>query len=372
MKIIIDCNPLSKNIFSDEYNRYIIKAIFHLQKTKPDAAFVFATSKISTQTARFFRPDHHLVVRKSWPGLAGMKQWYRKQLPEIIKETNSELLVSTGIVTPHIQIPQCLWIPGIMKEDYARKKYFNWIQKKLSKGISQVKIVFTPDEEKKEQIAQFYNLSENKIISIPHTADENAKPISWQEREEIKVQYASGREFFLLCQPELPTKDFIILLKAFSQFKKRQQSNMQLIVVGVKNEKKYLEKIDGFKYRMDVHIYDAETDFNINKMVAAAYALLLPVTDNQAFLNSFSRQVPIVTTRDGYPGELDTDAVLYADFADTTDLATKMMLLYKDEPLRNMLVEKGKSISEKFNVETQSEQLWRGFHTSLSHPVSSL
>jgi glycosyltransferase involved in cell wall biosynthesis len=57
--------------------------------------------------------------------------------------------------------------------------------------------------------------------------------------------------------------------------------------------------------------------------------------------------------------EIAGDAALYVDPSDQTDIAEKMMRLYKDENLRNQLVEKGRNVCRQYNPEQSAALLWQ-------------
>src|SRR5450755_4519234 len=56
--------------------------------------------------------------------------------------------------------------------------------------------------------------------------------LPWAETESIKTQYTGGRSFFLFIGNIGEQHHLVELLKAFSSFKKWQQSNMQLVIAG--------------------------------------------------------------------------------------------------------------------------------------------
>ncbi len=57
--------------------------------------------------------------------------------------------------------------------------------------------------------------------------------------------------------------------------------------------------------------------------------------------------------------EVAGDAALLINPSEYTDIAEKMMLLYKDESLRNSLVEKGKKIAAQNTLEIAADLLWK-------------
>ena len=57
--------------------------------------------------------------------------------------------------------------------------------------------------------------------------------------------------------------------------------------------------------------------------------------------------------------EIAKDAALYADANSHTDIANKMMLLYKDENLRKELILKGRQIVKQYSWDKTATLLWQ-------------
>jgi len=57
--------------------------------------------------------------------------------------------------------------------------------------------------------------------------------------------------------------------------------------------------------------------------------------------------------------EIAGEAALYADPASFEDIADKMMLIYKDETLREQLVKRGREIAKKYSGARTAELLWQ-------------
>ncbi|MDE3249029.1 MAG: glycosyltransferase [Bacteroidota bacterium] len=107
-----------------------------------------------------------------------------------------------------------------------------------------------------------------------------AQPLSWTAEESIKTQYTAGKSFFLYVGVLGESGGVIDLLKAFSVFKKWQQSNMQLVLTGYASQDTNVlaEKLESYKYRQDVIILRNLPLEEVTKLVAAAYALVYPST----------------------------------------------------------------------------------------------
>lgn len=98
--------------------------------------------------------------------------------------------------------------------------------------------------------------------------------MNWEEKEQVKDTYTGGREYFLFAGDIFPPDHIIILLKAFSHFKKWQLSNMKLVLAGKANKKtaKLKDKLTTYKYREDVVIIENPSPDISDTLLQAAYA----------------------------------------------------------------------------------------------------
>jgi glycosyltransferase involved in cell wall biosynthesis len=183
---------------------------------------------------------------------------------------------------------------------------------------------------------------------------EVAVPLSAAEKEVIKQQYAAGKEYFLADVAPSDQEGITQLLKSFSLFKKRQLSNLQLILAGRKPspESKLNHLLETYKYREDIHWCepaDAE-----KRLTGAAYALLFPFerkTLGIPVLNAWKAEVPVIIGKGSGFRDMAGEGVLVAERGDPASLAGHLMAVYKDEELRKDLIGKG-----RLRVAVYSEQ----------------
>jgi glycosyltransferase involved in cell wall biosynthesis len=153
------------------------------------------------------------------------------------------------------------------------------------------------------------------------------------------------------------------LLKAFSAFKKRQQTNMKLILTGRLAWKygSFTESMKTYKYRNDVIMTGYVQEEELVKITGAAYGLIYPSLFEGfgvPVLEAMQCDVPVITSAASPMQEIAKDAALYADANSFTDIADKMMLLYKDENLRKQLIEKGRQTARQYSWDKTADLLW--------------
>lgn len=169
-----------------------------------------------------------------------------------------------------------------------------------------------------------------------------ADPIEWTEKESIKTEYAAGLEYFVFAGDIGGSFDIMLLLKGFSQFKKWQHSNMQLLIAGAstKETASIKEKLGTFKYRNDVHILNSLSNDRLLKIMAGAYAFVWPGTGN-AFpgwlATAIASGIPSIISDLQQSRQTAGENAIYFEPGNVEELAKALQVVYKDESKRNTL-----------------------------------
>src|SRR5205814_9753042 len=102
------------------------------------------------------------------------------------------------------------------------------------------------------------------------------RPLDLKEKEAVREKYSEGCEYFVFAGALHPRKNIVNLLKAFVAFKKRQRSNMKLVIVG-RYAWKY-EEVEEMRAEMqfkdDVKWVGYMNVDELSKVIAGAYALM--------------------------------------------------------------------------------------------------
>ena len=175
-------------------------------------------------------------------------------------------------------------------------------------------------------------LSSGDVVKVPLAAEEGMEVLAADERERIKGAIAEGKEYFLSDITGVDDPSLVSLLKAFSLFKKRQLSNMKLVLLG-RPHPGVIEKLDSYKYRQDVCL---DPGLGRGEVTGGAYGVVhLGGRDRLGLdmLNAWKVHVPVITT-----GTEGGEAVLSVAAGDPVRLADGLKSLYKDEGFRGELI----------------------------------
>jgi glycosyltransferase involved in cell wall biosynthesis len=192
------------------------------------------------------------------------------------------------------------------------------------------------------------------------------KPLSFEQKQEVKDKYAQGAEYFVFAGALHPRKNVVNLLKAFAYFKSKQRSNMKLLIVGryAWNYEEIKNTLDNHPFKKDVIMYDYMQVNELSKVIGAAYCLAF-VSLFEGFgipiLEGLRSAVPVIAANTSSLTEVGGDAALYFNFGDIVDLCERMREAITDEEKRKTAIEKGLLQAMKFDTDkfvTQMEKLF--------------
>ncbi len=156
----------------------------------------------------------------------------------------------------------------------------------------------------------------------------------------VKDLFTDGAAYFL-CYGSLSNTDAaVLLLKAFSRFKRRQKSGWMLVLIAEETNGKLGELLATYKYRHDVvtvHRPGAEV---AQALYAGAYCFVQPGAPGYfgtPLLRALSWGLPLIATE--ACREWAGAAALYFEAGNEEGLAEHLMALYKDEALQQKLAQ---------------------------------
>lgn len=321
-----------------------------------DESFVFAKN---VTPVVFGPPARHPVL---------FYTWFELRIPYFLRKYKADLFLSPdGLMSLRTKVPTCIVMHDLAFEHYPEhlKTSHQFFYRKHSPLYAQkAKRIVTVSEFSKQDIAQRYSVPAEKIDVSYNGAHEEYKPLSWDDREAVKQQYADGCEYFVYAGALHPRKNILNLLKAFVAFKKRQRSNMKLVMVGrlAWNYAAIEEMRATMPFKDDVKWVGYLDVAELSKVIGGAYALTY-VSLFEGFgipiLEALQCGVPAIISNTSSMPEVGGAAALTADPTDHEDIANKMELLYKDELLRAKLVAAAPEQVAKFNWNKTAAALWQ-------------
>ena len=349
-----------------EHGNFVNEVFLRIAKHHHQHTFIFIFDKPYDPSFIFYENIIPVVTRPQAKNPAQWYIWYNIKIPAIIKKYKADIFVSNdGLCSLKIKVLQCMLMYDLTFFNFIiiNKSHSLLYKKFAPKFMKKAKVIVAPSDFIKTDIIKNYKINDDKIEVVYGGANENFIPIGIEEREIVKQKYADGNEYFIYTGEIDPGKNLLNLLKAFSAFKKRQKSNMQLIIAGNPGRKydEFTENIRLFRFKEEVKILENLPGEEFVKVTASAYAMVYPLAPESfgtPALQAMKCAVPVITSPETAMAEICADAALYADPENFKAIAVQMMLIFKDEMLRNRLIEKGKQQSKKYNWNTAAGLFW--------------
>ncbi len=372
MLILVDCRPLLYAGAGKERTRFILSVFPALQAGWP-VEWLFLVDQTWSQQ-RLPLPEKSVLMQKAVRGRIGWRFWYGWRLPAIARKHKVDgVMLTGGVCAARLAVPQILWMPEAadIRKGSERMPFSFLYVRKLIVSLRAASVVFCFSEKDRVWLAEQVGAEgKDKIKAVKLFPSEGLSPLGMGEREAARQSHTAGKEYFFVSVDGVAVKSVITLLKAFSLFKKRQLSNMQLILAGklAGDPSALTMSLDTYKYRQDVHRFElaegagstnaasgealggtADSSNVLSKeamaqLRSAAYALLLPWKRGQLgqeLLDGWKTGVPVLINSDGPLQEMAGEAAGSASLEDSGAFAAQLMNVYKDERFRAGLIEKG-------------------------------
>lgn len=368
MKIAVNTRFLLKD-YLEGYGYFIYETFLRIVRNHPEHEFIFIFDRPYDSKFIFAENIKPVVIGPQARHPLLWKLWYDIKIPAVLKKYKADVFVSCdGFCSLGTNVPQCIVVHDLSFLHYPsfnKKAHTIFYKRYIPRFLKKAGSIATVSAFSKQDILSFYkNIPASKINVVYSGVKEIFKPVGEKEKKAIKEQYTSGKEFFIYVGAIHPRKNLENLLKAFSVFKKRQQSGMKLLLAGrlAWKYQPFLEKLKTYKYRDDVVLTGYVSDEELSRILGSAYAMLYPSLFEGfgvPVLEAMHCDVPVITSINSSMQEIAQEAALYCDPSDYNSIADKMMLLYKDENLRKKLIIKGKEIFPKYSWDATAEAIWQ-------------
>ncbi len=349
---------LNKETQPEGYEDFLFSLLDHLSKKNPQHQFMYI----------FDAPYKNIVFSKNViPVIAGPKAsgslrlqyWFNYRIPAILRKHEADVFVSMeGFCSLRTKISQCLLISDLsflQASQSTKKTQARFYKKYTAAFLAKAKSIATISAYSKTVIADHYKITAEDI-AVVHPGIENIfKPLGWEEQEIIKEKYTEGKAYFL-CNTN---SNLINLLKAFTFFKKRQKSNM-LLLIASNTDESFKKELKTYKLRNEVKLLEGLDKAELAKITASAYAMVYPVLyDDIALpaLQALQCNVPVVMSDAGALPSVFCEAALYVNPKSYEDIAQKMMLVFKDETKANELVKAGNVLLQQYQSDKNANLL---------------
>lgn len=307
----------------------------------------------------------HIVIPAS--SNFSLKYWYGYKLNRIFKKYDVDVAICLYGVCTNATIKQVLVIPDVslVKQEKRELLWQQFAAARIKESLQTAATVFVYSEAAKQAIENAAGLTvAEKVQVLPYTAPDVFAPMEWHNKLYVKSRYAQNKEYFVGILPDHNEAVFVDLLKAFSKFKKWQQSGMKLVLLP-KDESfagNIYDKLETYKYREDVNLVNDADRKDTADLIAAAYALLHPATgDADLWPGTVALQcnTPVIATQTASLNEYLQDAAVLVPDKDHEAFGDELNRIYKDENHKTKMTEAAAKQAALYKQETVIENLWQ-------------
>jgi len=187
----------------------------------------------------------------------------------------------------------------------------------------------------------------------------------------VRKKITNGAPYFLYIGALHPRKNLERLVRAFGEFRKKNNSKTKLVIAGG-NYWKYegLKKaIENVSDKNEIIFTGRLQEGELHQVMGGALALAyVPYFEGFGIpiVEAMACDVPVLTSDVTAMPEVGGDAVLYVDPLSEEKISAALALLDQDDELRKNLVAKAKSQREKFSWDKTANALWNSIEKAIA------
>jgi glycosyltransferase involved in cell wall biosynthesis len=285
--------------------------------------------------------------------------WYKFKLPSLLKKEKDFVFISElGNIMHNATYPQFLFFASV---DFKTNpnKYF---KKVFIAALQNAKHIFVAENFIKEILINEFALLPEKITTTYYGVIKKNIFSSNDVSLKIKDTYSNGYDYFLFEVNQSSADKLLILLKAFSLFKKWQKSALKLgLLLQNISEENLIHNFTNYKYKDDIFFVKVDAE----ALVASAFACIhfTNYAANSLSFVALQNRVPVIAVENNTNNSIFENAALFCTLSEKS-LSEKMQLLYKNEYIRNEITANGLALLQKYNATTASKILYDFISTS--------
>jgi len=338
-----------------------------LTEAHPEHEFVFLFDRPFDSQFIFHKNVSALIVSPPTRHPVLWYIWLEWRLPKVLKKIKADVFLSPdGFIPLKLKIPVVTVIHDInfhhrpLDLPLTSRLYYRCFFPKFAASATRIATV---SEYSKRDICESYYIDRAKVDVVYNGSHELYRPITEDEKQQVKQQYTGGANYFIFIGSLHPRKNIDGLLKGFDLYKKRNASHFKLLIVG---EKFFLNKqlesaFQAMDYKNDVVFTGRKEPEELWHLLAAAWALTF-VPHFEGFgiplLEAMYCNVPSVASGVTSIPEVAGNTAIYVNPDDANSISLGMEQMASDSELRGQLIANCKVQRQMFSWDKTSGKLW--------------
>jgi glycosyltransferase involved in cell wall biosynthesis len=301
--------------------------------------------------------------------------WFEFSVANFLNKFKPDLFLSPdGYMSLRANCKQLAVIHDICFEHYPKdvsylvRKYYHYFFPKFARKASRIATV---SEFSKSDIIKTYHINESKIDVVFNGCNELYTPIAKALQEQTRKQFSQDCDYFLFVGALHPRKNITRLFQAFDKFKSASATNVKLVIVGEKYywTKEIKHTYLNMQYKDDVVFTGRLSPEDLKNILGSALAMTyVPYFEGFGIpiVEAMNCDTPVITSNVTSMPEVAADAALLVDPFSVDSIANAMLYIYKDEDMRNTLIERGRKRKLNFSWDKTAAALWRSIEKTIN------
>jgi glycosyltransferase involved in cell wall biosynthesis len=305
-----------------------------------------------------FPPARHPVLFYLWNQLALRNALHRTK-PDIFFSPDSFMplrLNCPSVITVH-DVAYKPYPQGVSRMQRLYYEYY------MPRFLREAKHVITVSEFSKQEILKYFDIDDQKISVVYNGIGAGYQSASAEMQQAIRTRYTRGLPYFLFVGAIHPRKNVAGLIDAYSEFRKRHDQKIALLIAGRKSWKyqDVDQAIARSPYRDDIIISGYVPVGTLAQITAGATALCylsyyegfgLPVAEAMA------SGVPVIVSKESAHAEVAGPAGLQVDPLSIEEIVVAMWHVVSDPVLRESRIAAGLERSKIFSWDRAADRTY--------------
>ena len=296
--------------------------------------------------------------------------WQELQLPALLRRKKADLFFSPEPMhSLRADLPKIEVIHDLNYEHqpdalpFIWRSYYQIFSKRYARNATRL---VTVSDFSKRDIVDTYGIPEDRIDVVYNGAPQEQIRLSDQEKEAVRAMYTSGSPYFYFVGTLHQRKNIAGMLRAFGEFKQRNDNNIKLVIVGRRKwwtgeMEKALEELPD---KDAVHFVGRLEDKELARVAASSLGLLyIPFFEGFGIpiLEAFAAHVPVITSNTTSMPEVAGEGGLLVNPHSSMEIVRALEQIANDTALRSRLIEQGGIQHTKYSWDRTAGLLWDSF-----------
>ena len=288
--------------------------------------------------------------------------WMQLVLPFELKFLNVNQLFSPMNIGPIclrlLNIKFTLALHSNLPWVYFSKMPGNILRNFLTKSLMEMSIrlcdrLIVNSEFAKNEIIKLLNIEEKKVFSVYLGID---KKYIIEKNNDYYLDNFEYKNYAISVLSCVRYHNIINLLKGFKLLKKEKNVNLKFVFVLQILDKKYFEEIKNFveinfQKNEIIFLHNLDSKFLVNLYKNSKFYIFSSYCEVFGFtsLEAMSQGCPVIISKRSALTEINSDAALYFNPDDITEIKDSMYRILSEENYRSKMIEKGRNHHKKFD-----------------------